>query len=300
MPVLEELQFTAESVLDRVGPDVVVVGRDHRGTGVVVDDGAVLTNAHNIRGESVTVLFGDGRREAGSVGAVDVDGDLAVVRVATGESDPVEWARPDAEVTVGSPVFALSGSPSLTPRITFGTVSAVDQAFRGPRGRRIDGGIEHTAPLPRGASGGPVVDVDGRLLGINTHRLGDGFYLARPVDDELRRRVDQLLSGVSTRRRSLGVALAPAHVARRLRAAVGLDARDGLLVRAVDDDGPAARAGVQEGDLIVGVAGEAVGGVDDVHSALDRLGNGDQLELSLVRGVDELTVTVDFDESDTE
>ncbi len=298
MPALAELQTAAAAVLDRVGPDVVVIGRDHRGTGVVVDDGAVLTNAHNVRGESVTVVFADGRRESGSVGAVDADGDLAVVRVETGDSDPVEWASPDAEVTVGSPVFALSGSPSLTPRITFGTVSAVDQAFRGPRGRRIDGGIEHTAPLPRGASGGPVVDPDGRLLGINTHRLGDGFYLARPVDEALRRRVDQLLSGVSPRRRSLGVALAPPHVARRLRAAVGLGERDGLLVRAVDADGPAARAGVQEGDLIVGVAGEPVGGVDDVHAALDALEAGTTLDLSLVRGVEELTVTVDFDPAD--
>ena len=138
----------------------------------------------------------------------------------------------------------------------------------------------------------PVVDTDGRLLGINTHRLGEGFYLARPVDADLRRRVDQLLSGVSPRRRSLGVALAPPEIARRLRAAVGLDPRDGLLVRAVDADGPAARAGVQEGDLIVGAAGTSVGGVDEVHALLDRLEDGSELELSIVRGADELTIVV--------
>jgi serine protease Do len=295
MSVLQEFQSTTAAVLDRVGPDVVLIGRDGRGTGVVVDEGAVLTNAHNLRGDSVTVVFGDGRSESGSVGAVDVDGDLAVVRVATGDSDPVEWAGSDRDVAVGSPVFALSGSPSLRPRITFGTVSAVDQAFRGPRGRRIDGGIEHTAPLPRGASGGPVVDGDGRLLGINTHRLGDGFYLARPVDADLRRRVDQLLDGVSPRRRSLGVALAPPRVAARLRAAVGLEPRDGLLVRDVDADGPAGAAGLQEGDLIVGLGGEAVTEVDQVHAALDRLDPDGDLELTIVRGVDELTVTVGFE-----
>jgi len=292
MSVLTELQTATAAVLDRVGPDVVVIGRDGRGTGVVVDDGAVLTNAHHVRGEAVTVVFADGRREAGPLGGVDVDGDLAIVRVDTPDTEAVEWASSETAVVVGAPVFALAGSPSLAPRITFGTVSAVDQAFRGPRGRRIDGGIEHTAPLPRGASGGPVVDTDGRLLGINTHRLGEGFYLARPVDADLRRRVDQLLSGVSPRRRSLGVALAPPEIARRLRAAVGLDPRDGLLVRAVDADGPAARAGVQEGDLIVGAAGTSVGGVDEVHALLDRLEDGSELELSIVRGADELTIVV--------
>ena len=111
------------------------------------------------------------------------------------------------------------------------------------------GAVEHTAPLMPGSSGGPVVDLDGRLLGINTNRLGNGFYLAIAADAALRDRVTALGRGESPTRRRLGVGLAPSHVARRLRRAVGLPERDGLLVREVEEDSPAAKAGIAEGDL---------------------------------------------------
>ena len=156
-------------------------------------------------------------------------------------------------------------------RVTFGVVSGVDREFRGPRGRRITGSVEHTAPLARGSSGGPLVDAEGRLLGINTHRLGDGFYLAIPADATLRERVDQLAAGQSPTRRRLGIAVAPSFVARRLRRAVGLPERDGLLVRGVDDGSPAAAGGVSTGDLIVSANGIDVGTADDLWAVLDAL-----------------------------
>ena len=110
---------------------------------------------------------------------VDADGDLAVLAVDTAGATPVEWSTSAADA--GGVVFAAArGRHGL--RVTFGVVSGVDREFRGPRGRRITGSIEHTAPLARGSSGGPLVDAEGRLLGINTHRLGDGFYLALPAD----------------------------------------------------------------------------------------------------------------------
>ena len=107
-------------------------------------------------------------------------------------------------------------------RVSFGTVSGVGRTFRGPRGRRIAGALEHTAPLGRGSSGGPLVDAEGRLVGINTHRLGEGFYLALPAGAALKTRVDALARGESASRVQLGVGLAPSHVARRLRRSVGL------------------------------------------------------------------------------
>jgi serine protease Do len=171
-------------------------------------------------------------------------------------------------------------------------VSAVGRAFRGPQGRRIAGSVEHTAPLARGSSGGPLVDAAGRLVGLNTHRLGDGFYLALPADQELRGRIDDLARGEAPRRRRLGVALAPAHVTHRLRSAVGLPERDGLLVRGVEDDSPAARAGLRRGDLIVAVGERAVTGSDDLFAALDT--EAESLSVTIVRGTDELTVEVTF------
>jgi serine protease Do len=179
--------------------------------------------------------------------------------------------------------------------VTAGAVSATGRTFRGPRGRRISGSLEHTAPMGRGSSGSPIVDADGRVVGLNTNRLGEGFYLALPTDDALRDRLRALAAGEVTAPRRLGIGLAPAHVARRLRASVGLPERDGVLVRLVEDGGPAARAGIGEGDLIVAAAGQAVTTVDDLHEALDAVAVGDALALTVVRGADELELEVGFD-----
>jgi serine protease Do len=173
--------------------------------------------------------------------------------------------------------------------VTFGFVSGTGRSFRGPRGRRVAGAVEHTAPLMPGSSGGPVVDLDGRLLGINTNRLGNGFYLAIAADASLRERVAALGRGEEPKRRRLGVGLAPSHVARRLRRAVGLPERDGLLVREVEDDAPAAEAGIAEGDLIVAVGDREIASADDLFDALG--GEGD-LRITIVRGAEEQTVTV--------
>jgi serine protease Do len=291
MGVAEELEQLVRDVGGRVGPAVVAIGRGARGTGVVVGDAQVLTNAHNLRDRSTTVTFADGRAEQGTVAGVDVDGDLAVLSVETGGVPVVEWS--EAAVEPGAVVLAASrGRRGL--RVTFGLVSGVEAAFRGPRGRRITGSVEHTAPLARGASGGPLLDRAGRLLGVNTNRLGEGFYLALPADAELRRRVESLAAGTSVERPTLGLGLAPPHVARRLRRSVGLPERDGLLVRTVAEGGPAATAGLRQGDLLVAAGDRPLASPDDLYDVLDALEAGQDLTLTVVRGVEELTVTVTF------
>jgi len=298
MSVLDELEQAVREVAERAGPSVVGIGRGRgRGSGIVLADGLVATNAHNIRGEETTVVFAGDRSAVGRVAGVDVDGDLAVIAVDTGGAPAVAWA--DAEARVGSAVFALA-SPGGQLRTTFGLVSAVGRAFRGPRGRRIAGSIEHTAPLPRGASGGPVVDRAGRLLGIDTNRLGDGFYLALPADAELRQRLDALGRGEATARPRLGIGIAPARVARHLRRAVGLPERDGLLVRVVEDGGPADRAGLRAGDLVVEAGDRAVTDPDELYEVLDQVGQDQTLSLRVVRGADELTVTISFGDGGAE
>ena len=296
MGVLDEIQQEIQRVAERSGGAVVGIGqRWGVGSGVVIGSGQVLTNAHNVRGEQVRVTFADGRTEAGRVRGVDIDGDLAVVDVETGDSTVAEWAN-DGAPGIGAPVFALANPGGRGLRVTVGFVTGVERSFRGPRGRRITGSIEHDAPLLPGSSGGPIVSADGQLLGVNTNRLGEGFYLAIPADESLRARVDALGRGESAGRFRLGVGVAPAHVARRLRRAVGLPEADGLLVQHVEDDSPAARAGIAQGDLIVQAAGRPIGGTDDLFQALDSVADG-EIELTILRGAEERTVQVRLGES---
>ena len=293
MSVVEELGAAVAAVADEVGPAVVGLGRGWGfGSGFVIGPGRVLTNAHNLRGDEVTVAFADGRRETARVAAADVDGDVAVLEVETGAAPALRWADAPADVRIGTPVFALANPGGRGLRVTFGLVSATDRSFRGPRGRRIGGSIEHTAPLVRGSSGGPIVDAAGKLLGLNTVRLEGSLILALAADEELRDRVDALSRGETPARARLGVAIAPPRAARRMRRAVGLPERDGLLVREVLDDSPAARAGLEQGDLVVAAAGEPVRRLDDLFRALDAAGPDGSLDLTLVRGVDERAITV--------
>ena len=288
MTALADLGREIGGIADKIGPSVVGIGNRWRGgSGVVIGENRILTNAHNLHGDDVTVTFADGRSTNATVAGVDADGDVAVLEAPTEGATALELGT-DAP-GVGAPVVALGNPNGHGPRVTIGFVSGVGRSFRGPRGRRVADAIEHTAPLMPGSSGGPVVDLEGRLLGINTNRIGHGFYLAIAADAALRDRVAALGRGESPTRRRLGVGLAPAHVARQLRRAVGLPERDGLLVREVEVDSPAAKAGIAEGDLIVAVGEIPITSADDLF---DALGSEGSLTITIVRGADEQTVTV--------
>ncbi len=291
MAILDEIQENIARLAEGAGSSVVGIGqRWGAGSGIVLGEGRVLTNAHNVRGDEVTVTFAGGRTAQGTVVARDIDSDVAVIDTDTSGASVLPWSDGTA-ASIGMPVFALSNPGGRGLRVTFGFVSGVDRAFRGPRGRRITGSVEHTAPLLPGSSGGPIVNAAGQLLGINTNRLGEGFYLAMPADEALRGRIDELGRGEFATPPQLGVAIAPGHVARRMRRAVGLPELDGLLVRDVVDESPAARAGLASGDMIVAVGGQPVRTVDDLYDALQAAGTG-TIELNLVRGTEERTVQV--------
>jgi serine protease Do len=296
MGVLDGIQEEIRRVAEEAGDAVVGIGqRWGVGSGVVIGNGQVLTNAHNVRGEQVSVTFAAGHTAIGRIRGLDLDGDLAVVEVDTGDSPAMKWAT-DGSPGLGTPVFALANPGGRGLRVTLGFVTGLERSFRGPRGRRITGSIEHDAPLLPGSSGGPIVSAEGRLLGVNTNRLGEGFYLAIPADERLRTRVDALARGESAARVRLGIGVAPAHVARRLRRAVGLPEADGLLVRHVEDDSPASRAGIVQGDLVVQAADRPVRGTDDLFDALETATDG-EIALAILRGAEERTVQVRLGEA---
>ena len=294
MTAIDEVQAAVQAVAAAARKSVVRIDGGRRSaSGVVVRDGVVLTNAHNIHSDKVSLSFADGRTVDGHVSAVDAEGDLAVITADTTGATTVEWA-PDGAVVVGASVFAAA-STSQDVRVTWGLVSSVSRAFRGPRGRRISGSVEHTAPMAPGSSGSALLDAQGRLVGLNTNRVDGGFYLAIPADASLRSRVDALARGQEPARPRLGIGLAPAWAARRMRRAVGLAERDGLLVREVEDGSPAEKAGVGVGDLIVAAAGHSTAGADDLFDALGNLNGATSIELTIVRGADERRVQVSFE-----
>ncbi|HEX6715350.1 MAG TPA: S1C family serine protease [Thermoleophilaceae bacterium] len=289
MAGLAEASELISSSAAAAGPAVVGLGPGWRGgSGVVVADGRVLTAAHNLRRDRPGVVFADGRRERAEVLGVDRDVDLAVLSVDTGGIAPLEPATEAGGI--GALVVGLARPGGRALRVTHGFVSTDQREMRGPRGRRIPA-VEHTAPLPRGASGGPLLDADGRLVGINVIRLDGGLIVA--VDTvALADEIERLGRGEASTRRRLGIAVAPAHVARRLRRSVGLPDATGVLVRAVEDGSPAAEAGLERGDLLVELDGEPLERIDDLYAALD--GDGDAIALGVLRGADRRDVRIEF------
>lgn len=283
-----------------VTPAVLGVGhRGRAGSGTVVAVGTVVTTAHNVPhhpGAPVAIRFADGRRGEGAVSAASEDLDLAVVAVDTGDIAPLAWGAVDA-VAVGRDVIAAA-APDGVVRLTAGTVATVASRLRTRSGSPVDGVLEHTAPLVRGASGGPVLNADGGVIGIDTNRLEGGLYQAVLTDAAVQAVIDQLARGEVPARPRLGVSVAHRRHAEHLRDAVGLPPLDGVLITGVEDDGPAAAAGLSRGDVITALDGTALRRPDDLLLALRRAGTGPaapSVALTVVRGAeDPRSVTVDL------
>jgi serine protease Do len=281
-----------KGIAERVGPSVVGLGGRRGGSGIVVAPGRVLTLARNVGERDEVDVWVAGERVEGRVLGRDEQVDAAVLAVEAG-APPVVWAGDGAELGIGTPVVALGDPAGRGLRATPGWLASAPRGVRGPRGRLIDGVLEHTAPLPRGSGGGPLVDAEGHVIGLNAVRRPGGLILAWPAS-ALRAAADALAAGTHRPPRRLGVAVAPPAVARRLRAAVGLPPEDGLLVQAVRDGSAADAAGLTRGDLIVAAAGRPVASVDDLYAALDAAEPGAPMALVVLRGAErvELTATL--------
>jgi serine protease Do len=273
---------------NQIGPAVVSLGRGaRRGSGLVVAQDQVIVLSHSLASEQVQLGIA-GEVRAGAVQGADRATGISLVAVATGEITPVTWAEKLPQI--GEVVFALA-DPGTGLRVTEGRVSAAPLSLRGRSGRLIEG-VEHTAPLPRGSGGGPLVDAGGAVVGLNVLRSDPGFLFAVGVA-AVRPAVQRLLAGAPGPAR-LGVAISPPRVARRLRRAVGLPERDGVLVREVEDGSSAASAGIQRGDLIVGLGDIEVDSIDALFGALEAQQTG-PTAVKLVRGIDELELPLTLD-----
>ena len=283
-----------EDIAARIGPSVVGLQDGSRGgSGVLVAPGIVATLARNVHGDDLTLVTGDGATHDATVLGIDPSVDLAVLR--TGATAPfAAWSTAAEPPRLGVKVYALADPGGRGLRVTSGSVASAPRGVRGPAGRLIPDAVEHTAPLPRGAGGGPLVDRSGAIVGLNALRRDGGLLLAWPAT-ALRDRATALAAGERTAPRRLGVALVGARQTGRMRAAVGLDPVDGLLVRGVQEGSAADRAGITRGDVVVGADGTPVATLDDLHAAVDAAGAG-ALELEVLRGSERVTLRVEGEE----
>jgi S1-C subfamily serine protease len=251
------------------------------GSGVVfTGDGFLLTNAHVVGQANVgTAAFSDGTSVPFRVVGADPLSDLAVLR-ANGETPaPAELGEAD-RLVVGQLVVAVGNPLGLAGSVTAGVVSALGRSLPA-RGRVIEDVIQTDAALNPGNSGGALADANARVVGINTAVAGVGLGLAVPVNDTTRRIISALMADGRVRRAYLGLAMMPGPVPAAWRERLGR--KTGLLVAQVVAGGPADRAGLRAGDLLLTVAGKPVAASQDLQRQMFSEAIGQPLAITVMR-----------------
>lgn len=289
MDALLSLSNDLAAAVERAVPAVVAVhARRLPSTGIHWRPGIVVTAEHTVRtAEDITVTMADGRSLPAVLAGRDPGTDLAVLRVADAGS-AVATLGDDTALKVGHMVLALG----YGPRASWGVISALGPRWRSWRGGDIDRLVRLDLVLYPGFSGGPLVDAAGRVVGLNTSGLARETRLALPVT-MVTRVADELLQKGHVSRGYLGLGMQPVRLPEPLRAQLGLG--DGaLIVVMVEPSGPAARAGVLLGDVLVALDGEPVGDLEDVQARLGSDRVGAEVSAVVLRGGvrTELRITV--------
>ena len=275
--------------------------REARGSGsgfIFTPDGFILTNSHVVHSASrIEVTLADGRRcEADRVGD-DPDTDLAVIRVNAPNLVPARLGDSQA-IRVGQLVVAIGNPYGFQCTVTAGVVSALGRSLRSNSGRLIDNIIQTDAALNPGNSGGPLVDSRGEVIGVNTAIIlpAQGICFAIAVSTAKFVAARLIKDGKITRA-YLGVAGQDVPLHRRLVRYYLLPAETGILVMTVEPDGPAARAGLREGDVVIAYDGRPVAGIDSLHKLMTEAQVGVRAPLTVVRNTEKLTLQVVPEES---
>ena len=300
LELLDAYSRAVIGVVEGLGPTVLCIEgprgdtRGGSGSGVLLTpDGYALTNSHVANGRTkLTAVTEEGDRLDAELVGDDPLTDLALVRLAARELPFAELGDSDS-LRVGQLVIAMGNPLGFRSTVSTGVVSATGRAMRGVGGRLIENIIQHTAPLNPGNSGGPLVDTRGRVVGVNTAIIamaqGLGFSVPSNTAHWV---VGELLAHGEVRRRWLGIAGTTVGLPRTLVRELDLLADEAIEVLNVDPEGPAARAGLQVGDVIVAAAGRVTMTVDDLTRIVSIAPKGEPLELSIVRGerLRELTI----------
>jgi S1-C subfamily serine protease len=315
---LDAYSVAVTSAVERVSPSVVNIEvqalpgnsagrtrsgqpRERRGGGsgfVFTPDGLILTNSHVVHDAvRIEVALSDGRRMPATLIGDDPASDLAVIRVdEPGFDEPslTAAALGDSQrLRVGQVVIAIGAPYGFQSTVTAGVVSALGRSLRSYSGRLIDDVIQTDASLNPGNSGGPLVDSAGRVVGVNTATIlpAQGICFAIGINTA-KFVASRLLRDGRIRRSYIGVSAQTVPVHRRVVRFYDLAKETGALVLSVEDNSPAKRAGLREGDVIVALEGQPVAGVDDLQRLLTEVRMGVSCKLTVLRWTEKLEMKV--------
>jgi S1-C subfamily serine protease len=260
---------------------------------IFTPDGFILTNSHVVhRASHLEVALSDGRRLEAALVGDDPDTDLAVIRISAPNQTPTALGDSRA-LKVGQLAIAIGNPYGFECTVTAGVVSALGRSLRSNSGRLIDDIIQTDAALNPGNSGGPLVNSRGEVIGVNTAIImpAQGICFAIAVNTAKFVAAGLIKNG-RIRRSYIGLAGQNAPLARSVIRRLALEAEGGLLVLSVEAGGAAEKAGLREGDVIIGFAGQPVTGIDDLHKLLTEERVGKAWPLTLVRRFEKLELQI--------
>lgn len=293
--VLTALSDDLAAAVTRAGSAVVSVDarRQRPATGIVWPAGAgvVVTADHVVeREEDIAVVLPDGKKVSATLAGRDPSTDVAVLRLGEGSAPTTADLAPPDSLKVGHIVLAL-GRPGTSIMASFGIVSALGGTWRTERGGIVEGYVRADVTLYPGFSGGPLVDVQGRVVGLNSYYLARGQELAIP-SAALGTIVQTLLTQGRVRRAYLGITSQPVRLPDALRQALASQQRAGLMIVGVEPGSPAEKAGLLLGDVLIALAGKPVQSPEDLQAALATTTVGKPTTATIVRGGQRQDLTV--------
>jgi S1-C subfamily serine protease len=313
-PLLDAYSTAVTSAVDRISPSVAHIEvhqkagrtrsgepRERQGGGsgfVFTPDGLILTNSHVVHESArIAVTLADGRRMQATLIGEDPASDLAVIRLERTQFDEAGLIAAELgdsqKLKVGQIAIAIGAPYGFESTVTAGIVSALGRSLRSYSGRLIDDVIQTDASLNPGNSGGPLVDSAGRVVGVNTATIlpAQGICFAIGINTA-KFVASRLLRDGRIRRSYVGISGQTVPVHRRVVRFYDLPKETGALVQHVEDNSPAKRAGLREGDVIIGLEGQPVAGVDDLHRLLTELRVGASSSLTVLRWTEKLELQV--------
>ena len=282
-------------------PNIPRMPQERRGSGsgfIFTPDGFILTNSHVVHGaKKIEVTLSDGHKHLADLIGDDPDTDLAVIRINAPNLVPAQLGEAQ-KIRVGQLVVAIGNPYGFQYSVTAGVVSALGRSLRAQSGRLMDAVIQTDAALNPGNSGGPLINARGEVIGVNTAMIlpAQGICFATSIDTA-KFVASRLIRDGRVSRSYIGLAGQNVPLPRRIVRYYNLAVESGIFVISFENESPARKGGLREGDIIIGFDDRPIAGIDDLHRLLTEERIGKKSLLTVVRGVDKLTIEVTPEES---